>query len=83
MGLWRDETVWIVFIAVLCGALTVYILTGDVGATGASALAGLFALAMLYDSVERRTASPSAPVYGPTNLASGEASSRMMTSSAE
>jgi two-component system phosphate regulon sensor histidine kinase PhoR len=52
MRLWFDRTIWIVLVAVLCGAGAVYGLTGSLEATAASALAGLFALAMLYDAVE-------------------------------
>ncbi|MBO9582369.1 MAG: PAS domain-containing protein [Sphingobium sp.] len=61
MRLWFDRTVWIVLAAVLSGTAAVFALTASVEATAASALAGLVALAMLYDAVERGTihASPS------------------------
>jgi len=52
---WFDRTIWIVFVAVLCGAGAVYGLTDSLEATAASALAGLFALAMLYDAIESRS----------------------------
>jgi two-component system phosphate regulon sensor histidine kinase PhoR len=50
---WVDKTIWIVLIAVLAAAGAVYGLTGSGEATAASALSGLFALALLYDAVER------------------------------
>jgi len=56
---WSDRTIWIVLIAVTAGASAVYSLTGNAEATAASALAGLFALAMLYDAVERSQLPPS------------------------
>ena len=60
MQRWFDRTVWIVAVAVLSGTAAVYGLTGSLEATAASALAGLFALAMLYDAVERGTTHTSA-----------------------
>ncbi|HEY1125285.1 MAG TPA: ATP-binding protein [Sphingobium sp.] len=61
MRLWFDRTVWIVLAAVLSGTAAVYALTDSIEATAASGLAGLFALAMLYDAVERGTVHASAP----------------------
>lgn len=61
MRLGFDRTVWIVFIAVLAGAGSVYGLTHSLEATAASGLAGLFALAMLYDLTERTTLSARQP----------------------
>lgn len=54
MPAWLNRTIWIVLLAVLAGAASVYGLTGDAVATAASAIAGLFALAMLYDAMERQ-----------------------------
>jgi len=74
MQLRLDKTVWIVFVVVLGGAGTVYGLTHNLEATIASALAGLFAGAMLYDAVEResllaetRARDAPAPEAGPRN----------------
>lgn len=65
MRLWLDKTIWIVLVAVLCGAAAIYGLTGSAEATAAGALSGLFALAMLYDAVERATVR-SSPAAGDT-----------------
>ena len=51
---WHDRTMWIALGAVLCGGSAVYGLTGHADATIASAIAGLFILAILYDAVARR-----------------------------
>ncbi len=61
MRLWSDRTIWIVLVAVLCGAGAVYGLTLSAEATAASGLTGLFALAMLYDAVERSTVRSTPP----------------------
>jgi two-component system phosphate regulon sensor histidine kinase PhoR len=53
---WVDKTIWIVLVAVVAAAAAVYGLTGSVEATSASGLSGLFALALLYDAIERRLA---------------------------
>jgi two-component system phosphate regulon sensor histidine kinase PhoR len=73
MRLWFDRTIWIVLVAVLCGAGAVYGLTASLEATAASALAGLFALAMLYDAIERRTVSAGLPAVEPVAATETEA----------
>jgi two-component system phosphate regulon sensor histidine kinase PhoR len=51
-----DRSIWILFLSGTAAAATVYALTGSWEATFASAIAGLFGVAMLFDAVERRAA---------------------------
>jgi len=74
MRLWFDRTVWIVLAAVLSGTAAVFALTGSVEATAASGLAGMFALAMLYDAVERGTVQAGPSLAEPAPPIDSEAS---------
>lgn len=65
-----DRSIWILFLSGTAAAVTVFTLTRNWEATFACAIAGLFAMAMLFDALERRTASPRAPMQSPAKSVS-------------
>jgi two-component system, OmpR family, phosphate regulon sensor histidine kinase PhoR len=67
MALRIDRTIWMVFVATLCGAAADYILTASVGVAAICALVGLFALVILYGVLERSAVEAAAPVVETAN----------------
>jgi two-component system phosphate regulon sensor histidine kinase PhoR len=63
-----DRSIWILFLSGTAAAATVFALTRSWEATFAAAIAGLFAMAMLFDALERRATfiitRPSEPAKG-------------------
>ncbi|MBT2188085.1 ATP-binding protein [Sphingobium nicotianae] len=71
-----DRSIWILFLSGTAATVSVYALTGSLEATFATAIAGLFGVAMLFDALERRAAylfaNKPEPVKGPPSVESFE-----------
>jgi two-component system, OmpR family, phosphate regulon sensor histidine kinase PhoR len=71
---WIDKTLWILLVAVVAAAGVVFGLTGSIEATTASGLCGLFALALLFDAIERGQAAAAPRVHRPAEQPANETS---------
>ena len=60
-----DRSIWILFLSGTAATLAVSLLTGSWHAAAITAMLGLFAIAMLFDALERRVASVLANVQPP------------------
>jgi len=67
-----DRSIWILFLSGTAAAVTVLVLTGSWEATFACAIAGLFAMAMLFDALERRAPYPRMRAPEPEKTSRGE-----------
>jgi len=52
-----DRSIWILFLSGTAGTLAVFLLSGDWHAAAVTAMLSLFAIALLFDALERRAAS--------------------------
>jgi len=67
-----DRSIWILFLSGTAGTIAVYLLTGEWHAAAVTAMLSLFAIAMLFDALERRAASVLASVPPPVEGGASE-----------